>query len=136
MLSFIFKAYVIVSHRDDEEIDNFITRVKEDAHYAECDNLPLTDVISLIVCSRCRIPALITRSGMQKDISLDTITLDAHLYQRTQKTIKDQNEQRPTPETSVNSVSGGGGWKKGRGGERAREEGDIVVRDEGVREQV
>ena len=50
-----------MERRDDEEIHHFITRVKEDARFAECDKLLLNDIVSLIICTRCRIPKLADR---------------------------------------------------------------------------
>ena len=41
---------------ENEDISPFIARVKMEARYAECDKLPIDDIISLIVCSGCKIP--------------------------------------------------------------------------------
>ena len=75
-----------MERRDDEEVHHFITRVKEDAKFAECDKLPLNNIVTLIVVSRCRVPYLVERWGMKKEIDLQQITIDADLYVRNRKT--------------------------------------------------
>ena len=74
-----------MERRDDEEVHHFITRVKEDAKHAECDKLPFNDIVTLIVVSRCRVPSLIERWGMKKEIDLQQVTIDADLYARNKK---------------------------------------------------
>ena len=109
---------------DNEDISPFIARVKMEAKYAECDKLPIDDIISLIVCSGCKIPELIKRWGMQSDLSLPTIIKDASLHQRTANMINDQNDQkRKKAGVGINAVMGGRGGRGGggnRGGGKGR----------------
>ena len=118
-----------LERRDDEEVHHFITRVKEDAKHAECDKLPFNDIVTLIVVSRCRVPELIKRWGMKKEIDLQQVCIDADLYARNQKLDPNLDTQTTPPVSQpseqINYVAGnsndrkgkrGGKGKRGRGG--------------------
>ena len=118
-----------LERRDDEEVHHFTTRVKEDAKHAECDRLPFNDIVTLIVVSRCRVPELIKRWGMKKEIDLQQVCIDADLYARNQKLDPNLDTQTTPPVSQpseqINYVAGnsndrkgkrGGKGKRGRGG--------------------
>ena len=108
-----------MERRDDEEVHHFITCVKEDAKFAECDKLPLNDIVTLIVVSRCRVPYLAERWGMKKEIDLQQIIIDADLYVRNKKVGKQPEHQTPSSagqtDQGVNFVSGVPNDKRGKG---------------------
>ena len=125
----------MLEREENEDISPFIQRVKQEARYAECNKLPMEDIVSLIVCSGCKIPELIKRWGMQNDLSLDTIIKDTGLHQRTANMISEQQKNKKSAGASVSANlvqgsrggrgggghRGGGRWKKnGRGGQQGR----------------
>ena len=114
-----------LERRDDEEVHHFITRVKEDAKHAECDKLPFNDIVTLIVVSRCRVPELIKRWGMKKEIDLQQVCIDADLYARNQKLDPNSDTQTVPPVTQppdqINFIAGASNDRKGkRGGKREK----------------
>ena len=108
-----------MERRDDEEVHHFITSVKEDAMFAEYDKLPLNDIITLIVVSCCHVPKLAERWGMDKNINLQHISIDADLYVRNKMLAIEpelQSSSSASPgEQGVNFVSNGFTDKKGKG---------------------
>ena len=59
-----------MQRKEDEELLQFVLRVKENARYAEVDKLPVEDIISLIITSRCNIKQLTDTWALRRTLSL------------------------------------------------------------------
>ena len=63
--------------------------VREHAKYAEVYRLPLDDIISLIISSRCNIKQLTDMWALRRNLTLKDILIDCEAYQRKEKAPKE-----------------------------------------------
>ena len=122
-----------LERKEDEELSQFMLRVKEHARYAEVDKLPVEDIITLIISSRCNIKQLTDMWVLRRNLTLKEILIDCEAYQRKEKASKDfdklgQKSKELDGETQVNKAdiagpSGMSGVKKQRGNNRGKKGG-------------
>merc|ERR1711867_52517 len=55
-----------LERKEDEELSHFVLRVKEHARYVEVDKLPVEEIITLIITSRCNIKQLTDTWALRK----------------------------------------------------------------------
>ena len=58
-----------------------LLRVKEHAQYAGLDKLPVEDIITLIISSRCNIKQLTDTWALRRKLTLKEILIDREAYQ-------------------------------------------------------
>ena len=118
-----------MQRKEDEELLQFVLQVKENARYAEVDKLPVEDIISLIITSRCNIKQLTHTWALRRKLSLKAVLIDCEAYQRKELASKDfdqlihKNKESGAETTQINAAMSGGVVKKQKANNRGKKGG-------------